>query len=320
MKLFPTLVTIYSFSFVESVIRGINLYGFETEHSSLACDWVSTYDEMLSNVVKLGFNTVRLPFSHDYLRNTDMSAMDSFFEAVLKTNLDVVLDFHRIVNYKQSPKPYDSEHPFQMFIDDWLFILDRYKTNNHLVGVDLFNEWQDENYNEWNELATQAIETIEKKFPLRFFYMIGCCNWGSNCNGINIDLPYQDRIFYSIHRYIWHGENSYNNWNWNFGNVGINGEKMIVGEFGAKSELGNQMTWFKTFLEYLKDRNITNSFFWTYGISGDTGGIYKDDCLNVEWDKVRLLWKYWDYKPNRKLRSDKLVSLLGGRTKHLSNV
>lgn len=280
----------------QAVFRGTNLYGFETEHSSLACDWVSSYDQILANVQALGFNTVRLPFSHDYLHNTNMSAMDSFFEAVKKTQLDVVLDFHRIVNYQQSPKPYDDAHPFQTYLDDWLFILDRYKGNSHLVGVDLFNEVQPDIWAEWNGLATQAIKTIEEKFPYRFFYMVGCTNWGSDCSKVLIDLPYNDRVFYTIHRYVWHG-GSMDTWDWLFGNVGKDGQKMIIGEFGAKSELPNQMVWFKDFLKYLKRRNITNSFFWTYAVSGDTGGIFKDDCRTLELEKMRLLWDFWGYTP-----------------------
>ena len=282
---------------VASFIRGVSLYGMETEHSSLACDWVSTYDEILRNVEKLGFNTVRLPFSHDYLHNTDMKAMDNFFEAIIKTQLDVVLDYHRIVNYQQSPKPYDDLHPFQVFLDDWLFILDRYKGNNHLIGLDLFNEVQPNDWWEWNELASQAIKTIEERFPYRFFYMVGCVSWGSDCSKVNIDLPYNDRIFYTIHRYVWHNENNVNTWDGQFGNIGKDGQKMIVGEFGAKSELPNQMAWFKDFLSYLKGRNITNSFFWTYAISHDTGGIYKDDCRTLEIEKMKLLWNYWGYTP-----------------------
>jgi endoglucanase len=271
------------------------MYGFETEHSSLACDWVSTYDEMLNNVERLGFNTIRLPFSHDYLHNTDMTAMDTFFKAVLKTHLDVVLDFHRIVNFQQSPKPYDDQHPFEMFVNDWLFILDRYKGNSHLIGLDLFNEWQDGDMTEWNKLASIAINSIENKFPYRFFYMVGGVEWGSNSHDIHIDLPYQDRIFHTIHRYVWSNGDS-SSWDYTFGDIG-NGTKMIVGEYGAKSDLPNQMEWFKSFLDYLKGRNIRNSFFWTYAVSGDTGGLYKDNCLDVEWDKVYLLWKFWDYKP-----------------------
>jgi endoglucanase len=278
------------------------MYGLETEHSSLACDWISTYDEMLLNVQKLGFNTIRLPFSHDYLHNTKMETMDSFFEAILKTKLDVVLDFHRIVNYQQSAKPYDDQHPLSVFIDDWLFVLDRYKENSHLIGVDIFNEYQSNDENEWNQLATQIINEIEIKFPYRFFYMVGCVNWGSHCHGVYVNLPYQDRIFFTIHRYVWHGENSYENWDSTFG---YQGNKMIVGEFGAKSDLPNQMVWFKDFLDYLKSRNITNSFFWTYGISGDTGGIYKDDCKTLETEKMELLWDYWGYKPTRYLKENK---------------
>lgn len=284
---------------VQAVFRGVNLYGYETEHSSLACDWVSTYDEILANVEKLGFNIVRLPFSHDYLHKTNMSAMDSFFEAILKTKLDVVLDFHRIVNYQQSPKPYDDQHSFQQFIDDWLYILDRYKGNNHLVGLDLFNEVQPDIWEEWNYLATQAIKAIEEKFPYRFIYLCGCVGWGSDCSKVNINLPYQDRIYYTIHRYVWHGGNT-NTWDWLFGNIGKDGQKMVVGEFGARSELPNQMEWLKDFLSYLKQRNITNSFLWTYAVSGDTGGVFQDDCRTLEIEKMRLLWDYWGYTPPRR--------------------
>lgn len=285
--------------FTNAVIRGLNMYGLETEHASLACDWVSTYDEMLDNVQKLGFNTVRLPFSHDYLHNTDMATMDSFFEAVLKTNIGVVLDFHRIVNYQQSPKPYDDQHPFEMFINDWIFILDRYKYNSHLIGVDIFNEFQSDDENEWNTLATQVVKAIENNFPYRFFYMVGCVSWGSHCHGVHVDLPFQERIYYSIHRYVWHGGNSYSSWDEQFG---YQGNKMIVGEFGAKSDLPNQMDWFKDFLVYLKSRDIENSFFWTYAVSGDTGGIYMDDCKTLEIEKMKLLWAYWGYKPTRYLK------------------
>lgn len=286
---------------VNGVIRGLNMYGLETEHGSLACDWVSTYDEMLNNAQKLGFNTIRLPFSHDYLHYTNMSTMDSFFEAILKTKLDVVLDFHRIVNYQQSPKPYDDQHPFRMFLDDWLFILNRYQYNSHLVGVDIFNEYQGDDVDEWNQLATWTVQTIEEAFPLRFYYMVGCRMWGSNCNNVHVDLPYQHRIFYTIHRYNWHGGNTWDNWDQQFGF--IKGPKMIVGEYGAKN-IPNQMDWLDTFLDYLKDRNITDSFFWTYAISSDTDGIYKDDCKTLEIEKMNLLWKYWDYKPKRYLRTN----------------
>ena len=294
------VLLVFFLPIVRAVIQGINMYGFETEHSSLSCDWVSTYDQMLGNVKMLGFNTIRLPFSHDYIHKTDMKSMDYFFEAVLKTNLQVVLDFHRIYNSHQSAKPNSEGHTIDCFINDWITILDRYKGNSHLVGVDVFNEWQDGNAGEWNDIATKTLTEIENKFPYRFFYMVGCTNWGSDCSNVVINLPYQDRIFYTIHRYVWHGDYS-NNWDHVF-NVN-NGQKMIVGEYGAKSDLPNQMSWFKQFLEYLKSKNITNSFFWTYGISGDTGGIYKDDCLSVEWDKINLLWNYWGYKPKRYLRS-----------------
>lgn len=286
-------------------MRGLNIFGLETEHGSLMCDWAHTYEWLLRKVSSLGFNTVRLPFSHDYLHTTDLKGMDDFFEAVLHTDLSVVLDFHRIYNTHQSPKPYDDTHPFSQFVDDWLFVLDRYHNNSHLVGVDVFNEYQPKDFEEWNRLAREVVETVESHFPYRFFYMVGCCNWGGDCRFVDLsDLPYQNRIYYTIHKYCWSDTNNLQeSWDGSFGQFVGDGRKMVVGEFGFKSDLPNQVDWFKHFTAYLKSRNITNSFFWCLSPnSGDTGGILLDDCDTVDWDKMNLLWNYWGYKP-RHLRN-----------------
>lgn len=283
---------------VSSVIRGINLFGLETEHSSLMCDWSHDYRWLLAKVQQLGFNTIRLPFSHDFLHNTDMSAMDHFFENILETGLDVVLDYHRIYNSHQSPKPYDDTHSFDDFINDWLFVVDRYKHNSHLVGLDLFNEFQSDDAVEWNDLAKKTIDAIEDAHPFRFFYMVGCVSWGGNCQHMDVSsLPNQNRIFYTIHKYIWSDDgNLEDKWDTTFGRFVGNGSKIIVGETGFKSDLPNQVDWFKHFLRYLKSRNITNTFFWTLSPNSvDTAGILLDDCTSVDTSKMHLLWDFWDF-------------------------
>lgn len=262
------------------------------------CVWQHDQKWHLQKIQELGFNILRIPFSSDYLR-TDMKAMDEFFVNILDTNLMVVLDYHRIYNTHQSPKPYDEYHSVEDFINDWLFIIDRYKHNSHLVGIDIWNEWQDQNYGEWNGIAKQVIERIEEKFPLRLFFMVGCTNWGGNCKDIDVSsLPNQNRIYYTIHKYSWSDAgNLEDTWDYTFGAYVGNGSKITVGETGFKSDLPNQVAWFEHFTKYLKSRNIFHSFFWTWSFnSGDTGGILKEDCESVDMLKMKLLWDYWSFQ------------------------
>jgi aryl-phospho-beta-D-glucosidase BglC (GH1 family) len=72
---------------------------------------------------------------------------------------------------------------------------------------------------------------------------------------------------------------------------------VVVGEWGGKYGTGTggpmDVTWQNTFVEYLKAKGISDSFFWCYTPnSGDTGGIL-DDSLKVRQDKLVLLQKLW---------------------------
>ena len=72
---------------------------------------------------------------------------------------------------------------------------------------------------------------------------------------------------------------------------------IVVGEWGGKygSGTGGQqdVVWQNAFVDYLRSKGITSSFFWCYTPnSGDTGGIL-DDALKVRGDKHSLLQKHW---------------------------
>jgi endoglucanase len=271
-------------------IRGINFFGYETERGDLMCTWEHNYDWHLKKIQDLGFNTIRLPFSYTYVINGNWKGMDDFFYAVHNYNLSVVLDFHRISNTHQAATPVDDGINFQQFQDAWITILDRYKDNPHLIAVDIFNEYQSDNYHEWNGMAKDIIIHIESHFPNRFWYMLGCVNWGGNCHFVNITTPFDERIFYTIHQYCFSNtEPLEQHWDWNFG-----GHPIIVGEFGYISSNSDQTKWFQRFIGYLMRTHIYNSFFWTWSYnSGDTGGILKEDCTTIDQDKMGLLTYYW---------------------------
>jgi endoglucanase len=292
MKLLQLLIFVGMISNAFSIIKGINMFGWETEHKDLMCNWVHPdYNWHLNKVQELGFNTIRLPFCYQYVADGDWSKMDAFFEVIKNYNLHVVLDFHRLYNTHQSPKPYDENITIENFLLAWETILSRYQDNDKLVGVDIFNEYQSNDFNEWNQLARRITDYIESKFPQRFWYLIGCVVWNSNCQFVQIHgVPYGDRVHLGMHQYCFSNTEPFEtHWTQIFGT-----EKVIIGEYGAMSEKPEQMAWLRRFILYLKKHHYYDSFFWSWSWnSGDTGGILKKDCTEIEQSKMDLLWYYW---------------------------
>jgi endoglucanase len=289
-----TMMTIVSSSSSSSdIIKGISWFGFETENRNLMCLWKNDLDWNLAKLQELGFNSIRLPFSYQYIQEDVWWEMDKFFEKVQNYNLSVVLDYHRLENTHQSAKPYTNEISFDQFLYSWKVILERYKDNPNLIAVDIFNEYQSDNYIEWNNLARQIVSYIETNFPERFTYYVGGVSWGGDLHFVNLeDLSYSDRIRYSIHKYFFSDtEPLEERWDYSFGE-----HKLVVnvGEWGYVSSHPNEVAWAKRFVNWLESKNIRNTYFFTYSYnSQDTGGILWADCTTVDTDKMDLLHAFW---------------------------
>ena len=285
-----------------SIIKGINWFGFETEYKNLMCTWSHDIEWHLNTIKRVGFNYIRLPFSLEYVQEGNWSQMDIFFEKSKELGLDVVLDFHRLHSSHQSAKPYDNVYTFDDFLYGWKVILDRYKDYENLKAVDIFNEYQSSNYVEWNNLARQIVSFLETNFPERFQYFIGGTNWGGNIHNMDLsDLPYHDRIRYSIHKYWFSDSPPYEEkWDYSFGD---HRPVINVGEWGYMSDVESEAQWAERFVEYLRDNDLRDTFFWTYSHnSGDTGGILLEasksrsgqDCTDVDYKKMLLLHHLWE--------------------------
>jgi len=257
------------------------------------CTWQHPLDWHVAQIKELNFTHVRVPFSYDYITKGDFSKLDEFFEAVERHQLKVALDFHRLENTHQSAKPYTDKITFDMFLGAWRTILNRYHQRSVLEAVDIFNEYQSDNYVEWNNLARQIVSFIEKDFPNRFIYYVQGVSWGGNLQYVNLtDMLCSHRIQYSIHKY-WFSDKEplEENWNISFGPF-----KPIVnvGEWGFMSNQPNQIVWASRFINWLVSKNIFDSYFWTWSFnSGDTGGILLEDCTTVDYVKIKMLTDYW---------------------------
>lgn len=283
------------------IIKGINWFGFETEYKNLMCTWSHDIEWHLKKIKNVGFNYIRLPFSLEYVEEGNWKYMDEFFEKSRELELDVVLDFHRLHSTHQSAKPYDNMYDFDDFLNGWKTILDRYKDYENLRAVDIFNEYQSGNYVEWNNLARQIVSFIETNFPERFQFFVGGTNWGGNIHNIDLsDLAYHDRIRYSIHKYWFSDTEPYEGkWNYSFGD---HKPVINVGEWGYMSDVPSEAQWAERFVEYLRQHDLKDTFFWTWSHnSGDTGGILMEtsksrtgqDCTDVDYKKMLLLHHLW---------------------------
>lgn len=285
----------------DKIIKGINWFGFETEYKDLMCTWAHSIDWHLHKIKEVGFNYIRLPFSLEFVQEGNWSQMDEFFEKSKELDLDVVLDFHRLHSTHQSAKPYDRKYSFDDFLDGWETILNRYQGYENLRAVDIFNEYQSSNYVEWNNLSRQIVSFIETNFPNRFEFFVGGTNWGGNLHNMDLsDLAFHDRIRYSIHKYWFSDTEPYEGkWNYSFGD---HKPVINVGEWGYMSDVQSEAEWAERFVEYLRDNDLRDTFFWTWSHnSGDTAGILLEssksqsgqDCNDVDYKKMLLLHHLW---------------------------
>lgn len=276
-----------------AIIKGISWFGFETEYENLMCTWTHDISWHIKKINEIGFNAIRLPFSYDYVSENNWIHMDKFFDEVQKYNISVTLDFHRIDKTHQASKPYDDRVSFDMFLSTWRTILKRYENINNLENIDVFNEYQSDNYVEWNNLARQIVNYIEKEFPNRFNFFIGGIVWGTNLHFVDLsDLHFSNRIFYTIHTYWFNSKEPMEQW-WDY-KFGPYKNIVNVGEFGYISTNQNEVEWVERFVKWLVKNNIHDSFFWTYSYNSfDTGGILLEDCETIDKNKINLLNVLW---------------------------
>lgn len=275
------------------IIRGINWFGYETEYKNLMCTWSHDIDWHLEKMKKVGFNYIRLPFSVEFVKDGVWDSMDDFFQKAFDHDMNVVLDCHRLHSTHQSAKPYDSSYTFDDFLESWNTILERYHHYPNLKAVDIFNEYQDSNYVEWNSLSRQIVSFIETRYPERFEFFVGGTNWGGSIHYIDLsDVPYSERIRYSIHKYWFSETEPYvPKWDYSFGD---HKPVVNVGEWGFKSDKVNEVEWAVDFVNYLREKDLRDTFFWTWSFnSGDTGGILFEDCTTIDKTKVSILDDLW---------------------------
>ena len=76
---FSLLKLIFFLPSVNSLIKGINWFGFETEYKNLMCTWVNDIEWNINKIKELDFNYIRLPFSLEFVNDNNWKNMDLKF-------------------------------------------------------------------------------------------------------------------------------------------------------------------------------------------------------------------------------------------------
>jgi len=273
-------------------VRGASFFGLETELGNTDCSWVKPSSYYINELGRLGFNWIRLPFSQQYVRAGHWEIMDNVFETARLNNISILLDYHRTYNSHQGDW---SETNMFDFVTTWETIIDRYYNDDSLQAIGLYNEYEGNDAMLWNGVMRISVQQLEEKYPNRFFWLVGCPQWSGNCLDMNLEgLPFSDRIRYEAHKYKFSGSADEVDWDRSLGPFT---EKLVIGEWGYKSSDPSEVEWAHRFVDYLIRRDIRDTFFWVAVTnSGDTGGLWKPDCLTIEITKLDLLEKLWGFK------------------------
>jgi endoglucanase len=221
------------------VLQGVNWFGFETSARLPHGLWQRDLAAMMGQVRRMGFNTIRLPFSLQALRATEpvanvgpnaelkgrtpQQAMDVVIDAAARAGLMILLENHSQADDGYTHGLWYGQAGFTE--DDWVRawqgLARRYRSRSNVIGADLKNEphgdatWGTGGPTDWRRAATRAgnavtaiapdwlvvVEGIEKTVPGG---KLATHWWGGNLEGVRhapVKLDRANRVVYSPHEY-----------------------------------------------------------------------------------------------------------------------
>ncbi len=218
------------------ILTGISWFGLETDNYAPHGLWARNWESILDQIVVLGFNTIRLPYSNQLLEPasqpnsinyelnpdlkglTGLEIMDKLVEGARQRGLKVILDRHRPDSHAQSGLWYTPQYSEARWIQDWVMLVQRYAQNDAVIGVDLHNEPHDQASwgsgdpaTDWRLAAERAGNAILAVNPHLLIIVQGIEQyqgdwywWGGNLVGVRNDpvrLEVPNQLVYSTHEY-----------------------------------------------------------------------------------------------------------------------
>jgi endoglucanase len=326
------------------LLRGVNWFGMETDVHVPHGLWVRDYKDMLAQIKTLGYNVIRLPFSVQALRSSNIGAvnfnigsnkdlqgktplqvMDIIIQEAGRQGLYIMLDSHRLDDYRIPELWYGDGFTEADWIESWKMLATRYKNQSNVIAADLKNEphgqasWGTNNQQtDWRLAAERCgnailsinpkwlivVEGVEKNVPGQ---KLPGHWWGGNLEGVKnypVRLNIPNKLVYSPHEYgagvynaSWFYEstfpqNLYSRWETGFHYISSQRIAPIwIGEFGGRlvDSSSKEGIWQRQLVDFIKQKNLSFTYWSWNPNSGDTGGILLDDWKTLDAPKQQLL-------------------------------
>jgi endoglucanase len=303
------------------VLRGVNWFGIET--GLHAPDGLSSrdYKEMLAQIKSLGYNLIRLPYSVQSLRSSNVSGinyqlgsnqelqgksplevMDAVIQEASRQGILILLDSHRLNDQRIPELWYGDGFTEADWIDTWKMLATRYKNQANVIGADLKNEphgqasWgTNDQATDWRLAAERAgnaivetnpnwlivVEGVEKNVPGQKL----AYHWmGANLEGVErfpVRLSKPNKLVYSPHEY---GPGVYNQpW------------------FNESTFPNNLLSRWETGWNYIATKGIAPILIGEFGgrqvDTSSKEGIWQRKLVDFIGQKD-LSFSYWSWNPN----------------------
>ena len=243
----------------EVILSGVNWFGFETQLSSFHGIWSRDHKSVLQQIKDLGFNSIRVPWHNRMLEpeatinissyGTDpvsgvspmnvkestftkpIQLMDELVQWCQDNDIKIILDCHsrNPDAYLEEKRWYTNDFSEERWIEDWVFLANRYKNYDAVIAMDINNEpngridnpdgarWgTNDPVNDWRLAAQKCGNAILKVNPNVLIMVEGIEAytkpdgtqtsywWGGNLQGardfpVVLDKP--SKLMYSPHEY-----------------------------------------------------------------------------------------------------------------------
>ncbi len=218
-------------------LTGVNWFGMETGFFAPEGLDVRNWKAMLDQIVKAGFNTIRFPFSNQFLDDPNsrpqhinyglnpdllglqgLSLLDRLVAGAHQRGLKVILDRHQPTSEAPTKLWYTDQVPESRWIADWVMLAQHFRGNQTVIGADLNGEphgpatWGSGDVKtDWRLASERAGNAILQANPDWLIivegieqYDGGLYWWGGNLQGAGkypVRLSSPDKLVYSAHDY-----------------------------------------------------------------------------------------------------------------------
>jgi endoglucanase len=254
-----------------------------------------------------------------------LEVMDAIIQEAERQGLLILLDSHRLNDQRIPELWYGDGFTEADWIDTWKMLATRYRNQANIIGADLKNEphgrasWgTNDPATDWRLAAERCGNAIQAINPNWLIVVEGVENnvpgqklkihWmGANLEGVErnpVRLSRPNKVVYSPHEYgsgvynqPWFSESAFpsnlpNRWETGWNYIATKGiAPVFIGEFGGRQVDNNSKEgiWQRKLVDYIRQKDLSFSYWSWNPDSEDTGGILQNDWLSVDAAKQELL-------------------------------